>query len=134
MTGTSKRIYAYALAIGGAAIAIAAVGGAGLAHSISEDASTSCDVVASTSGGGFALEAVYHAEDAVAGAYQFSVKSVGGAGRTNINQGGGFSARSGETLTLGRVTVGGAAAYDVSLTIDLGGTPITCGGRVNASA
>jgi hypothetical protein len=32
------------------------------------------------------------------------------------------------------VTVGGAAAYDVSLTIDLGGTPITCGGRVNASA
>lgn len=132
MTGKPINIKTCTLALG--AILAVAAGGTGFAHSTGGNAAEGCEVLASASGGGFALEAVYHAQSAMQGGYQFSVKSVGGAGGTNINQGGGFSAKPGETLTLGRVTVGGAAAYDVTLKIDTGGQSVECGGRVNASA
>src|SRR5690606_24123482 len=51
-----------------------------------------CEVVATTAGGGTTLEAIYNAQGPENGTYRFSVKTVGGAGNTNINQGGGFSA------------------------------------------
>ncbi|WP_196259259.1 curli-like amyloid fiber formation chaperone CsgH [Pelagibacterium limicola] len=134
MTRTPNRIHAYAFAIGGAVAAIGAVAGTGFAHSTIETDVVGCEVLANAAGGGFALEAVYHAEASQQGSYQFSVQSVGGSSRTNINQGGGFSALAGETVTLGRVTVGGAAAYDVTLKIDAGGKSVECGGRINARA
>ena len=117
-----------------AAIILAAAAGTGFAYSTQETANAACEVLASASGGGFAIEAVYHAEMAGAGTYRLSVQSAGGGNRTNINQGGGFSAWAGETVTLARVNVGGAAAYDVTLSIDAGGHPLECRGRVSASA
>ncbi len=130
----TKPIHAYALAIGGALISLAAVGGTGLARSIAEPDPAGCEVLATPTGGGFALEAVYRAETTTSGTYTFSVQSVGGSSRTSINQGGGFNARSGEVLTLGRTNVAGAAAYDVTLSIDAGGKAIECGGRISLSA
>lgn len=132
MTSKPINIKACALALG-ATLAVAA-GGTGFAQVTGGDAAEMCDVRSTAAGGGFALEAVYHAQSAAQGTYQFSVKSVGGSGGTTINQGGGFSAKSGETLTLGRVTVGGAAAYDVTLKINAGGAAIECGGRISLSA
>ncbi|WP_116652894.1 curli-like amyloid fiber formation chaperone CsgH [Pelagibacterium sediminicola] len=128
MSRTFNPIHAFALAAGGIAVAF---GGTALAQ---VDATSGCEVLANPGNGGFTLEAIYHAEVSTQGAYRFSVQSAGGGNRTSINQGGGFSARAGETLTLGRVNVGGASAYDVTLTIDAGGQPVECGGRISTNA
>lgn len=128
MSRTFNAIHACALVLGGIA---AAIGGTALAHS---DAASGCEVLANPGNGGFTLAAIYHAEVSTQGAYRFSVQSAGGGNRTSINQGGGFSARAGETLTLGRINVGGASAYDVTLTIDAGGQPVECGGRISTNA
>lgn len=124
-----QKFNAFALAIGGALISMAAIGSTGFANSGTGSAEAGCEILASRAGSGLALEAVFHAEQSVSGSYQLSVQSVGSGNRTNINQGGGFSARAGEVLTLGRSNVGGASAYDVALTVDAGGTTVKCSER-----
>lgn len=131
----TKRFYAYALALCGAAISIASIGGASYANAVGgdDDKPVACELLSQKINGSFALEAVYHAKAATHGSYQFSVKSVGGANSTNINQGGGFSASANETLALGKMTLAGSAIYDVTLTIDANGTSHECGGRIGAA-
>lgn len=127
MTSPSNPLLALGVALSGAVLAIA---GTAFASSSTLADASSCEILASANGGGLAIEATYHAQMTGQGSYQFSVQSAGGGSRTNINQGGGFVAQFGETLTLGRVNVGGASAYDVTLRIDTGGQPVECGGRI----
>lgn len=86
-----------------------------------------CEIRKSSSGGMTTLEGVVMADDALSGEYRFHVTSSGRAGGTNIQQGGGFTVRSGEEVTLGRVMLGGSAAgYDASLTVTADGTTVEC--------
>lgn len=135
MTAKTNRFYAYALTLCGAAISIASIGGASYANAvgISLGAPVSCEVLSEKINGSFALQAIYHAETATHGSYQFSVKSVGGPNNTNINQSGGFSANAKESIVLGEMTLAGSSIYDVTLKIDANGTSHECGGRIGAA-
>jgi hypothetical protein len=112
------------------ALALAAMTVAGTAsYAGSDDAGTTmpvCEVVATTAGGGTTLEAIYNAQGAENGTYRFSVKTIGGAGSTNINQGGGFSSPGAGPISLGRVTVGNAPSYDIDLTVEVGNQTFDC--------
>lgn len=132
MTGKTTKLNAFALPL----IAVVLAAGAGAAYSAGgqQAGTTACEILASKSGGAITLEGVFHADAAAQGSYQFSVKSVSGAGSTNINQGGGFSARANESATLGRVTLGGSATYEATLRIDANGVSHECAGRVGPNA
>ncbi|WP_332717120.1 curli-like amyloid fiber formation chaperone CsgH [Pelagibacterium mangrovi] len=113
------------------ALALAAMTVVGTAsYAGSNDAGTTipvvCEVVATTAGGGTTLEAIYNAQGPENGTYRFSVKTVGGAGNTNINQGGGFSAPAAGPISLGRVTVGNAPSYDIDFTVEVGNQTFDC--------
>lgn len=106
---------------------LAALGTAGYARSTDEAiAPVPCEVVATDSGNMTSLEAIYNAEGPASGTYRFSVKTLGGAGNSNINQGGGFSTQDAGPVSLGRVTVGKAPRYDIDLTVETGGETFDC--------
>jgi len=108
-------------------VALAALGTAGYARSTDEAfAPAPCEVVATESGSMTSLEAIYNAQGPASGTYRFSVRTVGGPGNSNINQGGGFSASEVGPVSLGRVTVGKAPGYDITLTIEVGGQSFDC--------
>lgn len=133
MATKSRKHLVYAISIAGAAAAIAGVAGVGQAHSILDDKSSHCDVVVTAQSGALSIEAIYRADTATQGQYTLSVKSAGGGNNTNINQGGGFSAHAGEIVSLGRMNLGGASAYDVSLKVDASGQTHECGGRIGGA-
>ena len=127
MTDINRRsaLLAAALAAGlGAAGAAMASGGA-------SDGRLTCEIRKGSALGMTALEAVVHAGEAVSGSYSFTVKGSGG-GSTNIRQGGAFSAGPGAPATLGKVTVGGSAAYDASLRVEADGISVECEERFGA--
>ena len=113
----------FAAGLGAAGAAMASGGG--------EDGPLSCEIRKGSALGMTALEAVVHAGEAVSGSYSFTVKGSGGGG-TNIRQGGGFSAGPGAPATLGKVTVGGSAAYDASLRVEADGISVECEERFGA--
>lgn len=107
--------------------ALAALGTAGYAHSTDMAiAPVPCEVIATEQGNMTTLEAIFNAEGPASGSYRFSVRTVGGAGNTNINQGGGFSTPEAGPVSLGRVTVGKAPGYDIDLTVETGGRTYDC--------
>ena len=115
-----------------AAAFAAGLGAAGAAVASSDaDGPLSCEIRKGSALGMTALEAVVHAGEAVSGSYSFTVKGSGGGG-TNIRQGGGFSAGPGAPATLGKVTVGGSAAYDASLRVEADGISVECEERFGA--
>lgn len=122
------------LAASGAMIAIAAIGTASYAHStdgnsvLNQKSSAYCEVLATPSGSGLTLQAVFHAQGATHGNYQFSVNSTGGAGRSSINQGGAFSAEGAGLVPLGMVTVAGNSSYAIGLKVSENGVTHDCGG------
>lgn len=127
---TFDRHKAYSLSILGAVTALVAVGTAGYARSADDGAGATrpvpCEVVSTTAGNGLALEAIYNAQGPANGTYSFSVKSVGGANTASINQGGGFAASAAGPISLGRVSVGHAPAYDIALTVEVNGATHSC--------
>ena len=126
MTDISRRstLLAAALAAGlGAAGAAAASG--------DTDGPISCEIRKGSVFGMTALEAVVHADEAVSGSYSFTVKGSGG-GSTDIRQGGAFSAGPGAPATLGKVSVGGSAAYDARLSVEADGLSVECEERFGA--
>jgi hypothetical protein len=127
---TIDRRKAYSLAILGTVVALVAVGTASYARSTDDLASTTrpvpCEVVSTTAGNGMTFEAIYNAQGPANGTYRFSVKTVGGANSSSINQGGGFAAQEAGPVSLGRVSVGKAPAYDIALTVEVDGVTHTC--------
>jgi len=124
-----------ALAAALPAIAALSVGGvsAGTSQTNEDLAAPNCVIDVSSKGGALALEAQFDADSALNGSYEFRVKSVGGTNSTNINQGGGFVADNGQTVTLGKMTLGANATYDVSLKVKAAGETFECSERLGAS-
>lgn len=115
------------LGAGAAAIAagIALAGQAGAAGA--SGAALSCEIAASPAGGSIVLKPLVHAAGPVNGSFRFKVVSAGGAGSTNIRQGGGFSAAPGKPAALGQVMLGGGGqVYEASLELTADGRTVTC--------
>lgn len=92
----------------------------------SQDAPVSCRIEVSEKGGMISLQGLVEADEAIDGTYRFAVESTGGSGNSRINQGGGFSAAPGETVTLGRVMLGANGVYEASLELDTGSGSVEC--------
>jgi hypothetical protein len=81
-----------------------------------------------------ALSGVVHSAGSAQGSYQLKVVSAGGAGSTNINQGGGFQVASGGSARLGQVTLGNSGTvYEASLKVTVAGKTYTCAERIGGT-
>lgn len=86
-----------------------------------------CSLGLTERGGQLQIEGQLQATATVTGRYALSILQSGRAGQNMISQSGDFSARAGETVTLGSASVtGSAAAYDATLTVDYADTTIRC--------
>jgi hypothetical protein len=133
MIDRTRRISARAvpllIGLGAAGLAI----GAGHAGSASGEP-VRCEIQASSTSGMIALAGVVHADVEVSGSYRFRVASAGGAGGSNIQQGGNFTAGPDGAVTLGNVMLGGqGAVYDATLEIISGGKTVECAERVGGA-
>ncbi|MEX3017494.1 curli-like amyloid fiber formation chaperone CsgH [Gymnodinialimonas hymeniacidonis] len=82
-----------------------------------------CVITAEAQGSMLTLAPVVQASEAVSGIYSLRVEGPG----TRLNQGGPFSARAGETVTLGRMmTSGSASSLDAELTLTIDGREYRC--------
>lgn len=90
-----------------------------------------CEIQVKERGHSVALEGVVFATTAIEGSYQLRVSKSGGAGSSDINQSGGFSAAPGERSTLGLVALGGdGGSYLAKLKVTWNGGSIECTERV----
>ncbi|WP_011580265.1 MULTISPECIES: curli-like amyloid fiber formation chaperone CsgH [Chelativorans] len=126
MLRNSKHLVPAAAGLALALSATALMAGSGTAQS----GPLRCEVQTTARGGMTTLEGVVHSERAVSGSYTFRVESVGGAGSSNIRQGGDFSAAPGTPAKLGQVTLGGSGSvYEATLEIETPDGRLTCSKR-----
>ena len=124
----SLRAVPILLGLGVAGLAM----GAGAASS--SDGPLRCEIKTGSMNGAITLQGVIHADVPVSGSYRFKVASAGGAGNTNMSQGGAFAAGPGETAMLGKVMLGNAGAiYDATLEIESDGMAVECEERVGGA-
>jgi hypothetical protein len=124
----SLRAVPILLGLGVAGLAM----GAGAASS--SDGPLRCEIKTGSMNGAIMLQGVIHADVPVSGSYRFKVASAGGAGNTNMSQGGYFTAGPGEAAMLGRVMLGNAGAiYDATLEIESDGLSVECEERVGGA-
>jgi hypothetical protein len=124
----SLRAVPLLLGLGAAGLAM----GAGAASS--SDEPLSCEIQADSMNGMIVLQGVIHADVPITGSYRFNVASAGGAGNTNMSQGGAFTAAPGEAVMLGKVMLGNAGAiYDATLEIESDGMAVECEERVGGA-
>lgn len=136
MFGTDKSLKAQVLAAGVALSALVGLVGAGYANSSASTAEglAQCDIAATKTGSTIALEGLVYAEENLQGTYRFTVKSAGGAGSTNIAQGGGFVVNAQDSAVLGQMNLGGSGVtYDAWLEIEIDGTVFDCRSRIGAA-
>ena len=133
MIDRSRRISARALTL------FVGLGAAGLAMGAGQAGSASgepvrCEIQESSMNGMIVLAGVVQADVEVSGSYRFRVVSAGGAGGSNIQQGGDFTAGPDSAVTLGNVMLGGrGATYDATLEIISGGKTVECAERVGGA-
>jgi hypothetical protein len=124
----SLRAVPLLLGLGVAGLAM----GAGAASS--SDGPLRCEIKTGSMNGAIMLQGVIHADVPVSGSYRFKVASAGGAGNTNMSQGGYFTAAPGEDVMLGKVVLGNAGAiYDATLEIESDGMAVECEERVGGA-
>jgi hypothetical protein len=120
-----------------AAPVILGLGVAGFAMADSQSESTDpvrCEILAAPANGMITLEGVLHTDVALSGSYLFRVTSSGGAGSSNIQQGGMFSAEPDRPATLGTVMLGNSGGtYNASLEIQSNGTTVACSERIGGA-
>jgi hypothetical protein len=93
-----------------------------------------CEIQVKEHSNSVAIEGVVFAKTAVEGSYQLRVSKSGGAGGSDINQSGDFSAGPGEPSTLGTVSLGGdGGSYVAKLTVTWDGGSIECTERVRGT-
>ncbi|MBF9042613.1 hypothetical protein HKCCE4037_04705 [Rhodobacterales bacterium HKCCE4037] len=86
-------------------------------------APVACVITAEAQGNMLTIAPVVQASEAVSGIYSLRVEGPG----TRLNQGGAFSARAGETVTLGRMmTSGSASSLDAELILTIDGREYRC--------
>lgn len=137
MVAKDKSLKVQVFGAGAAFLALVALGGAGYAGSAATAASGAarCDIAATRAGSTIALEGLVYAEKDFQGTYRFTVRSVGGAGSTDITQGGGFVVDAQDVAVLGTMNLGGAGAvYDARLEIEIDGAVFGCESRIGGAA
>lgn len=121
MIRSSFRLGLVALvALAGAAVAAHANG------AIAGSGGLACGISKTHDQGMLVVEGVVQSPTALSGDYRFSLKSSGGGGSTNINQGGPFMAPGGDAVSVGRVMVGANARVAVDFTVSTGGKTFDC--------
>ena len=128
MSGHTHKLSGYLFPAAGAVLALGLIASAGYARSA--DAATSagaplCEVAITSAGGATVLEALYNGGPA-SGTYRFSARSIGGAGTSVVNQGGGFAAQAHGPTSLGRISMGNGARYEIEFTIEIDGMTFDC--------
>jgi len=93
------------------------------------DVPFACEIRETPAGSMVTVEPVVDAPSALSGTYAFTVKSASGGGSSNIRQGGGFSAASGQTM-LGKVMLGASGVYEATLEVTANGHTVRCADRV----
>ncbi|HEV7274979.1 MAG TPA: curli-like amyloid fiber formation chaperone CsgH [Devosiaceae bacterium] len=121
MIKSDRRLTSTAAAVLGLAVA-----GLAAAGSHAGAAGVQCGVETRTANGMTSIEGVLHAAAPVDGAYTFKIASNGPGGRSNVSQGGRFSAGANESLTLGRATLNSNASIDVVFEVNANGVDIDC--------
>ena len=87
---------------------------------------TRCEFKIGKRSGMTTLEGVVASQAAISGSYRISVSSVGGGG-SDIDQSGAFSAKPGQTVSLGVVSMGGTPGrYAADLTVTWNGGSTHC--------
>jgi hypothetical protein len=125
-TTSSIRLGAICLVMGAAGLA------AGTVYAQNGDGNLSCEIKATKQSGMISIEALATAKQSASGTYRFEISGGSNGGSSTIRQGGEFSAGTGETATLGQVTLGAnGARYDAKLTINAGGKALTCSERIS---
>lgn len=107
-----------------AAAALTAIGFAANANAAGGD--FACGVTTQTQGGMLAVQGKLMSPTALNGEYHFALKSSGGGGSTNINQGGQFSAEPNAEVALGQVMVNANAHVNVDFTVTANGKTYDC--------
>ena len=98
-----------------------------IGRSVAEVPALRCTLAMTERGGQLQIEGQLQAGVAVTGRYALTVVQTGRAGQNFIDQSGDFTARAGETLTLGSASMSGSVAqYDATLTLNYTDTSITC--------
>ena len=121
-----------ALAVGGAGVIHGSIERVGGGPSASQP--IRCDIQVKERGQSVALEGVVFANAAVEGSYHLRVSKSGGAGSSDINQSGDFSAGPGKPNTLGTVMLGAdGGSYTARLTVTWDGGSIECTERVRGT-
>lgn len=118
--------------VGVIVLALAACGLSGAAapptgRSVTEVPALRCTLAMSGRAGQVRIEGQLQAVMAVSGRYALTVAQTGRTGQNFIDQSGDFTARAGETLTLGSASMSGSVAqYDATLTLNYADMSITC--------
>lgn len=136
MSGHTQRLSGYLFPLAGAVLALGLIASAGFARSADAEAGAEaplCEVSMTKSNGATVLEAVYNG-DAAVGAYRLSARSIGAAGTSVINQGGGFTALTPGRTPLSRISMNNAARYEVEFTIEIDGMTFDCMRDANSFA
>lgn len=131
MTHTSKG-----LILGAVAIAAALGAGASFADTDTDmnDDPLRCEIRTEVQGRMISLESLVHTDAAISGTYRFKIKSVGGAGKTNISQGSSFVADTKSPAVLGQMMLSSSAVYDAELEVKVGGQTLRCDTRIGGIA
>ncbi|WDR06993.1 curli-like amyloid fiber formation chaperone CsgH [Devosia rhodophyticola] len=90
-----------------------------------------CGLISDANNGSVAMEARLLSPTDLSGTYRLSIVSSGPSGRSNINQGGGFSVRANEDVVLGRVSLNANASTKVDFEISANGATIDCTADAN---
>jgi hypothetical protein len=130
MFGSSNRLLA------GAVVALSALGPLGAAMSASSssahtpDDRLACEIRTVERFGSVAVEPVVTADRRISGEYRLRLESSGGGGRSDVTQGGPFTALAGEETVLGSVTLNRGATLDVRLEVTADGERLVCEDRI----
>ena len=93
-----------------------------------------CEIQVTSRSGGVSLEGIVHANAAIDGSYQLVITKSGGGGRSDIAQGGEFSAAPGKATSLGTVMLGGnGGSYTAKLKVKWNGNSTECREKVSGS-
>lgn len=106
-------------------VGFAATGG--LAETVPAPQAVECGVVAVLENGMRSLQATVLSPEAISGSYQLKVMTSGPSGRSNISQGGAFSAEANDQVLLGQVRVNADASYKVEFELVANGVKFNCG-------
>lgn len=86
-----------------------------------------CAINATREAGMVRLDALVHADKALAGTYSLQLEKTGDGGTANISQGGEFDARAGQVVTLTSVSLDAKRAhYKAVLNVEAGGKIFRC--------